>query len=182
MLDNPTTIAVIDALSAGRTGRVVLLLEGISQRGVTAEVESFRLLFWWLRSYLLAAQFCPDLSQRELNARNYLCRTVEVCIIKGLNETLPKPGLSWSPERRERESTRRAPPTAGPPPGGMWKRFLNVVCPPPKPYDSKILEALKAEILEALDREGSAYADGPITEEVLRTMQLNHMLRISWKI
>ena len=59
MLDKCTIENLISALCAGSAAKVLLLLEGIKRRGTAAELESARVLLWWVRSYVLTFQYCP---------------------------------------------------------------------------------------------------------------------------
>ena len=181
MLSKSLSESVVAELFAGNIRAVRQQVDGFRQRGQRREIEALRFLLWWLRSYLQASRIRPDLGRRKLEARNCVLEVVEVCIIRYLGDTLPAPGLSWTPEQRDGERRKRAvasvhladsrrnPPVDNAP--SRDNRF--------SPQD---LEELRAEILAAWEREQGRYGGGPLTAGLVRRMQLDHGLNLVWKV
>ena len=171
-MDKPTNEAFIGALCTGGADRICLELAGVQQRGSATEIEPYRALLWWMRSYLLAARYCPDLSRRELKARDYVLKVVEFCIINGLDETLPIPGLSWTPKLLARKGPRGHVGNVGPDLESPWRMLWVWALQGREAVQSRkpeaLLATLQAEILAALDRDDCAYPTGPVTRELLR--------------
>ena len=186
MVNQTQAQSVVTELCGRRPVMAYLWVEARSHVGTGPELDSLRLLLFWLLSYLLVSEGSPDLTHREVSARRHVRKNVENCIIGGLEDTLPWPGLRWTRElqawrddlkaldeedkairnRRWRIYVIRDEK--------LWKRLLSHLTFSPIRSNRRVLKELRTEILAAWEQAEGRYRGWPVTEDLVYAMNYYH--------